>query len=93
MDIYKIIEEALQNASPRFDPTQQTLKGWAMFCLRDRGFKVSTSPKADFIVETRTDKIYFRLTEDPDTGDANVAWIVREPTSGRVQVIAPTQSE
>ncbi len=93
MDVYKIIEEALQTASLRFDPTQQTLKGWAMFCLRDRGFKVSTSPKADFIVETRTGKIYFCLADDLNAVDESSAWIVREPTSGKVKVIAPTELE
>ncbi|MBW4474684.1 MAG: hypothetical protein KME45_30550 [Stenomitos rutilans HA7619-LM2] len=88
--------EALFHQPPiPFKPEQQTLKGWAMYCLRDRGFKVVYAQNTDFAIETREGrKVYFNVTEapiDPDAAEADVkvGWIVRDRATNQITVIAP----
>ncbi|MBD2035628.1 hypothetical protein H6F76_11415 [Leptolyngbya sp. FACHB-321] len=73
-----------------FKPEQQTLKGWAMYCLRDRGFKVIYAQNADFAVETREgSKVYFSVTEDATNLDKKIGWIVRDSATNQITVIPP----
>lgn len=82
---------ALFNQPPiPFKPEQQTLKGWAMYCLRDRGFKVIYAQNADFAVETREgSKVYFSVTEDATNLDNKIGWIVRDRATHQITVIPP----
>lgn len=94
MNVLKIVEEVLNQAPVAYNPELQTLKGWVLFCLRDRGFKVVTSPKADLVIETVTDRLYFNVGEQLNHATADINWIVRDAMTGRVQVvIAATNSE
>jgi hypothetical protein len=88
--ILTVIESALMQPPIPFNPEQQTLKGWAMYCLRDCGFKVIYAEKGDFAVETRGgDKLYFKLAELSDDLDGRFAWIVRDPATQMIQFIPP----
>jgi len=89
MDLCQIIEETLRRPPVPYNPTQQTLKGWVMFCLRNRGFKVTSTPKYDFEIETRDRKVSFNVTENPAQVDDSTGWIVRNPVDGDVSVIEP----
>jgi hypothetical protein len=73
-----------------FDPNRSTLKAWTMYCLRDRGFKVIYADKGDFAIEVRgTGKIYVRVTENPAEVDGSAYWIVRDPATQRIAIVAP----
>ncbi len=66
------------NPPKPFDPINQTLKGWAVFCLRDRGFVIVTfSAKSDFIVSSKSGDLLFNVTQNSaDVTAGNVGWIV-----------------
>lgn len=88
--------EALFNQPPiPFKPERQSLKGWAMYCLRDRGFKVVYAQKADFAIETREgSKVYFNVTETTVALESlqletTTGWIVRDRATNQITVIAP----
>jgi hypothetical protein len=88
MDVIKIVEETLNQPPVVYNSESQTLKGWVLFCLRDRGFKISASPKADFILETRRGKFYFNITDQQAQPTTDTGWIVHDAATGKVQVIA-----
>ncbi len=75
IDLMKTI---FANPPKPFDPVNQTLKGWAVFCLRDRGFVIVTfSPKSDFIVSSKSGDLLFNVTQNSeDVTAGNVGWIV-----------------
>ncbi|MBC7968648.1 MAG: hypothetical protein H7Z11_00710 [Verrucomicrobia bacterium] len=88
--------EALFNQPPiPFKPEQQSLKGWAMYCLRDRGFKVIYAQNADFAVEERdAGKVYFNVAEvstklDETSLDKTTGWIVYDRAANCITVVAP----
>lgn len=73
-----------------FDANRSTLKAWTMYCLRDRGFKVIYADKGDFAIEVKgTGKVYFRVTDNPDDVDGSAYWIVRDPATQKVAIVAP----
>ncbi|OUC11965.1 MAG: hypothetical protein B0A82_25010 [Alkalinema sp. CACIAM 70d] len=86
-----LIQTVFQAPPKPFDPINQTLKGWAVYCLRDRGFKVVTfSPKADFVVESKAGDLLFKVTQDPEAVDSEkVGWIVVARSGGSAEVIPP----
>jgi hypothetical protein len=58
--------------------------------LRDRGFIVKTAvPNADFVVETKTERIAFRVSATPDDLDPAYAWIVMPSSQSQATVIPP----
>ncbi len=73
-----LMRAVFENPPKPFDPVNQTLKGWAVFCLRDRGFKVVTfSPKCDFVVESKLGEFAFKVTQDPDEAVVGaIGWVV-----------------
>ncbi len=75
IDLMKTI---FANPPKPFDPINQTLKGWAVFCLRNRGFVIVTfSPKSDFIVSSKSGDLLFNVTQNSDdVTSGNVGWIV-----------------
>lgn len=95
MSLIAAIEALFHQPPIPFKPEQQSLKGWAMYCLRDRGFKVVYAQNADFAIETREgNKVYFNVTEspiDPDTmqSETKMGWIMRDRTTNQIMVIAP----
>ena len=90
MPLITVIETLLNQPPIPFKPEQQTLKGWVMYCLRDRGFKVIYAQNADFAIETREDgKVYFNVTEDTVDQDSTAGWIVRDRATQQVTVLAP----
>lgn len=53
MQIFQVIEEAIKKPPIPHEPAKQSLKAWAMYCLRDRGFKVVYAQNADFAIEMK----------------------------------------
>lgn len=71
-----------------YNPTNQTLKGWALYCLRDRGLIVDTVVNnADFQVNSKVGKMRFKVAQVGDALDPAIAWIVVEQSGQRAQVI------
>lgn len=89
MEFMKVIADVFDRPPIPFNPELQSLKGWAMYCLRDRGFKVIYAQNADFAVENRNEKVYFNVTETTENLTGNVAWIVHDRASQRTRLIAP----
>ncbi len=90
MSLITVIEDVLGSPPIPFKPEQQTLKGWTMYCLRDRGFKVIYAQNADFAIATSEGgKVYFNVTEGGGDLDQAVGWIVRDRGTQRITVIAP----
>lgn len=95
MSFVAAIETLFKQPPIPFKLEQQSLKGWAMYCLRDRGFKVVYAQNADFAIETREgSKVYFNVAEaplDPDAAkpEAKIGWIVHDRATKQVTVIAP----
>ena len=95
MQLIPVMEQVFNQPPIPFNPAQQSLKGWAMYCLRDRGFKVVYAQNADFAIETKGgEKVYFKVTDQPaslesERSDETVGWIVHDSTTQRTQVVAP----
>lgn len=90
MSLITAIEVLFKQPPVPFKPEQQSLKGWTMYCLRERGFKVIYAQNADFAVEQREGgKMYFSVTEDATDLDQTIGWIVRDQTTNQITVIAP----
>lgn len=87
-----LMKAVFANPPKPFDPINQTLKGWAVFCLRDRGFVIVTfSPKSDFIVSSKSGDLLFNVTQDPDdVMEGNIGWII-VASNGTVAVVGPTE--
>jgi hypothetical protein len=88
MQIFQLIEQTIKNPPIPHDPSKQSLKAWAMYCLRDRGFKVVYAEKADFAVETnRGEKFYFKVANTTDDLDNQFSWIVWDSTTKSASLI------
>jgi hypothetical protein len=75
--IFKVIEDAIAKPSIPHEPYKQSLKAWAMYCLRDKGFIVVYAQNADFAIERkREEKLYFKVSNSPDDLDDSISWIV-----------------
>ena len=86
-----LMSDVFANPPKPFDPANQTLKGWAVFCLRDRSFKIATfSPKADFIVESKLGDSSFKVTQTPaDVVPGPIGWVVVAADGKSAIVVAP----
>lgn len=90
MPLITAIEALFKQPPIPFKPEQQSFKGWAMYCLRDRGFKVIYAQNADFAVELREGgKVYFSVTEETTNLDTTIGWIIRDNATNEITVIAP----
>jgi hypothetical protein len=86
----RLIQAVFAQPPIPYNPENQTLKGWAMFCLRDRGFIVKTAvPNADFVVETKAERLAFRVSTTPDNLDPHYAWVVMLAPQAQARVIPP----
>lgn len=92
MQLIQVIQETLNNPPIPYEPAKQSLKAWAIYCLRNRGFIIDTAANADFVVGSRTDgKIPFKTTEDPQAVDEATGWIVWNRDTQSAEVIPPRQ--
>ncbi|MDZ8055731.1 MAG: hypothetical protein RMX68_010395 [Aulosira sp. ZfuVER01] len=88
MQIFKVIEDAITKPSIPHEPYKQSLKNWAMYCLRDRGFKVVYAQNADFAIEPKnSNKLYFKVTTNPDDVDNSCSWIVWDSAAKSASLI------
>ena len=91
MKIFEVIEQSIKKPSIPHEPSRQSLKAWAMYCLRDKGFKVVYAQNADFAVENRGgDKIYFKVSNSADDLDSEFAWIVWDSTNKTASLVPPS---
>ena len=75
--VLKVIAEIIANPPIPHEPQKQSLKNWAMYCLRSRGFIVVFAQNADFAVQLKNgDNFYFRVTDNANNLDNNMNWIV-----------------
>lgn len=89
--IFEVIRTVFQQPPLPYDPANQSLKVWAMYCLRDRGFMVIYAQNADFAVETRSgEKLYFKVTTNPEAVTGTCNWIVWDAAAKMASVIAPS---
>ena len=47
MQIYQVVAGAITKPPIPHEPARQSLKAWAMYCLRNRGFKVVYAQNAE----------------------------------------------
>lgn len=90
VQLIKVIEDVFNKPPIKFEPSKQSLKAWAVYCLRDRGFKVVYAQNADFAIETRSgENIYFKVTDSAVDLDGAFGWLVWDSSMNSVKVIAP----
>lgn len=90
MQLIKVIEDVLNKPPIKFEPDKQSLKAWAMYCLRARGFKVVYAQNADFAIENRSgEKSYFKVTNTLGDLDGAFGWLVWDSSTNSVKVIPP----
>jgi hypothetical protein len=90
MQAIQLIQQTIQQPPIPFDPERQSLKNWATYCLRDRGFKVVYAQNADFAIELQgKEKLYFKITENADALEGDFVWLLRDRTSNQIRVILP----
>ncbi len=95
MQIFQVIEEALITTPPiPHDPYKESLKNWATYCLRDRGFKVVYAQNADFAIEPKgREKLYFKVTTNADDVDDSSNWIVWDSSKKSASIIPLSTSK
>ncbi|MEH1943857.1 MAG: hypothetical protein V7L01_27055 [Nostoc sp.] len=86
--IFKLIEDTITNPPIPHEPYKQSLKAWAMYCLRYKGFIVVYAQNADFAIETKgAEKLYFKVSNSPDDLDDSINWIVWDNGTKTASVI------
>lgn len=90
VQLIKVMEDVFNLPPIKFEPEKQSLKAWAVYCLRDRGFKVVYAQNADFAIETRSgENIRFKVTNSAVDLDGAFGWLVWDSSKNSVRVIAP----
>ncbi len=75
--VVQAVAGVFQSPPIPYEAARHSLKAWATYCLRDRGFKVIYAQNADFAVETRTgDKVYFNVRDQAPEVTEGVNWII-----------------
>ncbi|MEH2065235.1 MAG: hypothetical protein V7K50_23745 [Nostoc sp.] len=88
MQIFKVIEETITKPPIPHEAYKQSLKAWAMYCLRDKGFKVVYAQNADFAIETKgAEKLYFKVSNSADDLDNSINWIVWDSATKNASLI------
>jgi hypothetical protein len=86
--VLKVIEEAITKPPIPHDPYKQSLKNWAMYCLRDRGFIVVYAQNADFAVQFKGgDKLYFKVANTAGDLDDKTNWIIWDSATKTASLI------
>lgn len=86
--LIQVMQTVFDNPPVPYNPANQTLKGWAMWCLRDRGFMVKPAQNADFYVTTKGENTAFRVSQT-EPNDGATGWIVVDVSGKSAKVIAP----
>jgi hypothetical protein len=86
--LIQVMQTVFDNPPAPFNPANQTLKGWVMFCLRDRGFMVQSAQNADFSISTKGEKTAFRVSQT-EPSDLRTGWILVDASGKSAKVIAP----
>ncbi|WP_414544833.1 hypothetical protein [Nostoc sp. CCY0012] len=87
MQMFQVIAETITNPPIPHEPHKQSLKAWAMYCLRDKGFKVVYAQNADFAIEPKgKDKVYFKVTNNAEEVDNSCNWIIWDSTTKSVSL-------
>ena len=90
MEIFEVIEDTITKPPIPHEPHKQSLKAWAMYCLRDKGFKVVYAQNADFAIEPKgQEKVYFKVTNNAEDVDNSTNWIVWDSSTKNVSLIRP----
>ncbi|MDB9454064.1 hypothetical protein PN478_19035 [Dolichospermum circinale CS-534/05] len=86
--VLKVLNDVITNPPIPHEPHKQSLKNWAMYCLRDRGFIVIFAQNADFAVQFKNgEKLYFKVTNNADNLDNSINWIVWDSTTKTTSLI------
>jgi hypothetical protein len=85
--LYQVIEDTIKKPLIPHEPAKQSLKQWAMFILRDKGFKVIYAQNADFAIERGGEKLYFKVANTNHELDSKFSWIVWDNMTKSVSVI------
>ncbi|MCP6757953.1 MAG: hypothetical protein NHB32_04040 [Fischerella sp. CENA71] len=90
MQIFQVIEQAITKPPIPHEPARQSLKAWAMYCLRDRGFKVVYAQNADFAIEMKGgEKIYFKVANNDENLDHQFGWIIWNSGTKTASLVPP----
>lgn len=90
--LYKVIEDAIRRPLIPHEPAKQSLKQWAMFVLRDKGFKVVYAQNADFAIEHGGEKLYFKVSNTTHELDSKFNWIVWDSAT-KIASVIPAESK
>lgn len=75
--VLKVINDVIANPPIPHEPYKQSLKNWAMYCLRTRGFIVVYAQTSDFGVQLKGgEKLYFNVTTTGVDVNDKINWIV-----------------
>ncbi|MFM6182989.1 MAG: hypothetical protein ACKPA8_16095 [Dolichospermum sp.] len=86
--VLAVIDDVITHPPIPHEPHKQSLKNWAMYCLRDRGFIVVFAQNADFAVQLKNkDKFYFKVTNQADNLDNDFNWIVWDEVTKKTSVV------
>jgi hypothetical protein len=82
------VQTLFQNPPVPYNPANQTLKGWVVYVLRDRGLIVDTVVNnADLRVKSKLGEVRFKVSASDQDLDPSVAWIVLEAGGQSAKVI------
>ena len=88
--LFQLIEQMFKQPPLTYNPANHSLKLWAMYCLRDRGFKVVYAQNADFAIEPKGgEKIYCKVSNNAENLDGNFAWVVLDSSTNTASFIPP----
>ena len=90
--VLRVINDVISNPPTPHEPYKQSLKNWAMYCLRERGFIVVYAQKGDFAIQLKGgEKLYFKVTtnavEREDNPQENLNWIIWDNLSQKASFI------
>jgi hypothetical protein len=90
--VLRVINDVISNPPIPHEPYKQSLKNWAMYCLRERGFIVVYAQKGDFAIQLKGgEKLYFKVTtnavEREDNPQENLNWIIWDHLSQKASFI------
>ncbi|MBW4521983.1 MAG: hypothetical protein KME16_20065 [Scytolyngbya sp. HA4215-MV1] len=89
MNLRQVIEEVFAQPAIPYEPQRHSLKAWATYCLRDRGFKVVYAQGADFAIEYQRNKVYFNVTTPREDLDSTMGWIVWDAATQQTHILLP----
>ncbi|MEO1374309.1 MAG: hypothetical protein AAFW70_08320 [Cyanobacteria bacterium J06635_10] len=88
--LYQVIEQAFKKPMVSHDPSKQSLKAWVMFCLRDKGFKVIYAQNADFAIDRKGEKLYFKVSNTAENLDKEFNWVVWD-SDAKTAIVIPAE--